>query len=120
MNKENELLHLSGELTKKFKKRLENTENLTAAEKGILVGAYQLGIVDTFLHYTTYILGIKAETKEIIQDAISYFADTCPHCERALEIDIDDATLDAWLEKEGKNGGQMKEAKNFSFGYVDK
>ena len=69
--------------------------NLTDGEKGITIGAYREGWIDG---WTERIMDIAY----LIRNALSYFADTCPYCERSLNLYVDDKQIKDWLRE--RNG----------------
>lgn len=79
--------------------KLDEHEWLTELSKGTVTNAYRLGWIDGWAAYAER--GGKTNVAYLIQDALNYFADTCPHCERELDIDVDAKQINAWLG--GKN-----------------
>ena len=39
-------------------------------------------------------------TDTIIQDAVAYFANACPHCQRELDFYVSPEEIQSWLEKQ--------------------
>ena len=86
-----------------FKEQLEKAkEKLNKKLEGmakvrVILDAYEEGWIDGW-RANNKPFNIHIDT--IIQDAVAYFANTCPHCQRELGFYVSLEEIQSWLEKQ--------------------